>query len=195
MNDSDGQAGSSSSLRARLREANMKILQLFLRYAPSERQRVFILTIIIGVLCGFAAVAFHLSIRFAEGLFINKAMAASGSSWIAWTIITPTLGGILCGALLTYIVPDARGSGIPQVKVAYTVRGGRMPFKVAVGKFAIGVLQIGTGSSLGREGPTVQICAGIASVLGRMMAVGRRNRRMLLPVGAAAGSPWVPEAM
>ena len=59
MNDSDGQAGSSSSLRARLREANMKILQLFLRYAPSERQRVFILTIIIGVLCGFAAVAFH----------------------------------------------------------------------------------------------------------------------------------------
>jgi CIC family chloride channel protein len=165
----------------------MKLLRLFLRYAPSERQRVFILTIVIGVLCGFAAVAFHLSIKFAEGQLIDRAMTTSGGSWIAWTIITPTLGGILCGVLLAFIVPDARGSGIPQVKVAYSVRGGRMPFKVAVGKFVIGVLQIGSGASLGREGPTVQICAGIASALGRMMAIGRRNRRMLLPVGAAAG--------
>jgi CIC family chloride channel protein len=76
---------------------------------------------------------------------------------------------------------------VPQVKVAYAVRGGRVPFVEAAGKFLIGVLQIGTGSSLGREGPTVQICAGVASTLGRAAALSRENLRRLLPVGAAAG--------
>lgn len=80
-----------------------------------------------------------------------------------------------------------RGSGIPQVKVAYAVKGGRMPFQVAIGKFVLGVIQIGSGASLGREGPTVQICAGIASLLGRIAALPRQRQRQLLPVGAAAG--------
>lgn len=84
-------------------------------------------------------------------------------------------------------MPGARGSGIPQVKVAYAVKGGRVPFVDAAGKFLIGVLQIGTGSSLGREGPTVQICAGVASSMGRAAALSRDNLRRLLPVGAAAG--------
>jgi CIC family chloride channel protein len=89
--------------------------------------------------------------------------------------------------ILQYVTPGARGSGIPQVKVAYAVRGGRVPFTEAVGKFVVGVIQIGSGSSLGREGPTVQICAGVASTLGRAAALSRENLRRLLPVGAAAG--------
>ena len=152
---------------ARWRAINLAALRLFLRLAPSERQRVFVLTIVIGALCGLAAVAFHLAIQAAEGAWIDRAMAAPGTSWMPWTILVPTLGGLICGALLYYVVPDARGSGIPQVKVAYAIKGGRMPLRVAIGKFVIGVLQIGTGASLGREGPTVQICAGIASSLGR----------------------------
>ena len=76
---------------------------------------------------------------------------------------------------------------MPQVKVAYSVRGGRVPFADAIGKFLVGVIQIGSGSSLGREGPTVQICAGVSSTLGRAAALSRENLRRLLPVGAAAG--------
>ena len=122
-----------------------------------------------------------------ENHLINRAMSASGRSWIWWTMITPTVGGLLSGVLLQYVVPGARGSGIPQVKVAYAIKGGRVPFRDAIGKFLIGVLQIGTGSSLGREGPTVQICAGVASTLGRSAALSRENLRRLLPVGVAAG--------
>jgi len=163
-------------------------LRLFLRVLPSERQRVFALTIVIGVLCGLAAVAFHLAIRATEQQLIGRAMSASGHSWIWWSILTPTLGGLLSGILLQYVVLDARGSGIPQVKVAYAVRGGKLSFAHStVGKFLIGTLQIGSGASLGREGPTVQICAGIASLLGRAAALSRNNLRRLLPVGAAAG--------
>jgi CIC family chloride channel protein len=174
--------------RPRWRRANVSALRLFLRALPSEQRRVFALTILIGVLCGLAAVAFHLSIRYAESRLIARAMTAPGHSWVFWTVLTPTLGGLLSGALLQYVVPDARGSGIPQVKVAYAVRGGRLSFTHStVGKFLIGTLQIGSGASLGREGPTVQICAGIASLLGRAAALSRDNLKRLLPVGAAAG--------
>lgn len=174
--------------RPRLREANLFALRLFLRLVPSERQRVFILTLLLGVLCGLAAVAFHLSIRVTEAQLIGRAMTARGHAWVWWTLLIPTLGGLLSGVLLQYVVPDARGSGIPQVKVAYAVHGGRLSFlHSTLGKFLVGTLQIGSGASLGREGPTVQICAGIGSLMGRAAALSREHLRRLLPVGAAAG--------
>jgi CIC family chloride channel protein len=165
----------------------MSALRLFVRLVPTERQRVFVLTIIVGVLCGTAAVAFHLTIRLLETNFVARAMNAPGRSWVFWTVITPTLGGLAGGALLQYVFPEARGSGIPQVKVAYAVRGGKLRLRDAVGKFLVGAFQIGTGASLGREGPTVQICAGVASALGQASALSRDHLRRLLPVGAAAG--------
>ena len=162
-------------------------LRLELRIVPTEAQRLFALTMVIGVSCGLAAVAFHLAIDVAEHNLIDRAMAATGNSWMFWTILTPTLGGVVCGALLEYVVPEARGSGIPQVKATFAQRGRRLRFRDAVGKFCVGSLQIGSGASLGREGPTVQICAGIASMLGRVAGVSPRSLRRLLPVGAAAG--------
>ena len=98
-----------------------------------------------------AAVLFHLSIIGAETRIIDRPMHAHGRTWIWWTILTPTLGGLISSALLRYVVPGACGSGIPQVKVAYAICGRRVPLIDAIGKFVIGVLQIGTGSSLGRE--------------------------------------------
>ncbi len=173
--------------RKKLHAFNIEFLRLFIRLIPSENQRVFGLTLVIGVVCGLSAVAFHLAIQFAEQNLIERALNASGYSWIWLTILVPVGGGLLCGWLLQNIVPDARGSGIPQVKVAYTVKGGRMPFRVVIGKFFIGAIQIGSGASLGREGPTVQICAGIAALFGRFAALSRQNLARLLPVGAAAG--------
>lgn len=141
----------------------------------------------IGVACGLAAVAFHLVIDFMEVHLIQRAMYAHESGWMAWTILTPTLGGLACGALLEYVVPRARGSGIPQVKQAFASTNPLVPLRDALGKFLVGSLQLGSGASLGREGPTVQICAGIASSLGRAASVSAKTQRRLLPVGVAAG--------
>jgi CIC family chloride channel protein len=171
----------------RWRKVNLLLLRIFLRVMPSENQRVFAVALVAGALCGLAAVSFHLAIIAAEGNLIDRAFHLPGWTWIWWTILIPTIGALICGAILQYIVPGARGSGVPQVKVAYAVKGGRVPFVEAAGKFVVGVLQIGSGSSLGREGPTVQICAGVASTLGRAAALSRENLRRLLPVGAAAG--------
>lgn len=172
---------------ARLTAAQLELRSWLRSLLPNEAQHLFGLTLLVGVVCGFTAVAFHLTIRLAESAMIDRAIAAPGSSWIVWTILTPTLAGLLAGAGLTWIVPGARGSGIPQVKAAYATDGGRVSFRDAVGKFAIGALQIGSGASLGREGPTVQICAGATSLLARLTALPRGSMRRLTPVGVAAG--------
>ena len=157
------------------------------RHWPNESQHIFALTLVVGAVCGLLAVAFHLSIRLAERLLIERALHAEGSAWMVWTVLAPTLGGLLAGAALTWIVPGARGSGIPQVKQAFATEGGRIHLHDAVGKFVIGAFQIGSGASLGREGPTVHICAGAASALARFTSLAPRNWRRLTPVGVAAG--------
>jgi CIC family chloride channel protein len=156
------------------------------RFGPTERQRLFGLTIMIGGVCGLVAVAFHQSIRWLEHLTIERGFAAPGESWIVWVIAVPSLGALAAGVMLYYI-PGARGSGVPQVKVAYARKGVTLRLRDSLGKFGIGVVQIGTGSSLGREGPTVQICAGVATGLGRLVGISPQNLKLLLPVGTAAG--------
>jgi CIC family chloride channel protein len=174
-------------LRARLKLWRVMALSGVRRLAPTESQRLFGMTIIIGAACGLAAVGFHFAIAFAEAHLIDRAMGARGRSWIAWCILCPAMGGLVAGVLLQYVFPGSRGSGIPQVKVAYSQREGIVPAKDALGKFVLGSLQIGSGGSLGREGPTVQICAGLASLLGRLAPISAQGKRRLLPVGAAAG--------
>jgi CIC family chloride channel protein len=177
----------SRRLHLAVRLRGLYLLRAEIRFAPTEAQRLFFLTIVIGVVCGLAAVAFHVSITLASHVLIDQAMGAPGRTWIGWTLVTPTLGALACGVLLQYVVPNARGSGIPQVKIAFAVRGGRLRLRDSLGKFVIGALQLGSGSSLGREGPTVQICAGVASFLGRITGVSPKALRRLIPVGAAAG--------
>jgi CIC family chloride channel protein len=158
-----------------------------LRRMPSERQRLLAVTILAGGLCGLAAVAFHLSIMGLEVILIDRANAAPGHSWIWWTIVSPTMGGLIAGIGLTYFAPAAAGSGIPQVKVAYTLRNGIVTIRETIGKFALCALQIGSGASLGLEGPTVQVCAGVSSMLARVARLGPKNSRRMASVGMAAG--------
>ncbi len=180
-------ASVAARARAALRLWRLYRLRAELRFVPTETQRLFALTIIIGAFSGLAAVAFHVGLRAAEHFLIDNALAAPGKWWLFWTLATPALGGLICGLLLQYVVPQARGSGIPQVKAAFAARGSGLRFRDSVGKFFVSILQIGSGASLGREGPTVQICAGIATLLGRVAGVSPRSLRRLLPVGAAAG--------
>lgn len=178
---------STRRLKRILRLRRVYMMRAELNWVPTESQRLLVLTVAIGVVCGLAAVTFHFAIQVASHMLIEPAMNAPSRMRIVWTIVTPTIGGLLAGALLTYVVPNARGSGIPQVKLAFAGIGGRLRMRDSIGKFLIGSLQIGSGASLGREGPTVQICAGTASALGRIIGVQPKNLRRLLPVGAAAG--------
>jgi CIC family chloride channel protein len=160
---------------------------LLARLAPTEKQRILALTIFSGAACGLAAVAFHESIRVLSQYGIDRATALPWHTAVWIIILLPALGGLVAGLMLHYLVPGAVGSGIPQVKVAYALRSGYVPFRDAIGKFVLSSLQIGTGASLGREGPTVQICGGVTSLLARLARLPRNAERRLLPVGVAAG--------
>ncbi len=173
--------------RALLERARARLLLLALRLGPTEAQRLFALTIAIGVVCGFVAVAFHESIRLGESAFLALTSPGTSRLWPLWIILVPTLGGLVAGILLVRFFPQARGSGIPQVKAAYAGKQGRLRLRDSIAKFVLGTIQIGAGASLGREGPTVQMCAGVATALGRVARISPQARRRLIPVGAAAG--------
>jgi CIC family chloride channel protein len=157
------------------------------RRMPNERQRLLAITIVAGGLCGLSAVAFHVSVARLYALLIDRAAAAPGHAWIWWMILMPAAGGLVVGLGLTYWVPAAAGSGIPQVKTAYAFRSGVITMKETVGKFVLCALQLGSGASLGVEGPTVQICAGMSSFLARMARLSPLNQKRMASVGMAAG--------
>ncbi len=164
-----------------------RVLAWLMRRLPNEQQRMLAFTILAGGLCGLAAVAFHISVLRLEALCINPATSAPGHSWIWLTILTPAVGGLVGGLGLYFWVPAAAGSGIPQVKVAFATRFGEITFKETVGKFVLCVTQLGTGASLGVEGPTVFICSGVSSFLARMARLSPKNCRRMTSVGMAAG--------
>jgi chloride channel protein, CIC family len=160
--------------------------RIFQRLRLPTNQKYFVLTITIAVACGLTAVSYHLLIQLISANVIERVLSIQGPSRAAWILIIPIVGGLAAGLLLHYFFPDARGSGIPQVKIAYAMNYGRVPMKTAVGKAVISALCVGSGASLGREGPTVQICAAISHAIARMFSIPRRKQMNQLPVGAAA---------
>jgi CIC family chloride channel protein len=96
------------------------------------------------------------------------------------------IGALSTGVLLTRYFPNARGSGIPQTKFALFLRDGYISFRTVVGKFCLSSVSLASGIALGREGPSVQVGAGIASMLGRRLGLGPSRVRALVPIGASA---------
>ncbi|MGK2858212.1 MAG: chloride channel protein [Thermoanaerobaculia bacterium] len=145
-----------------------------------ENQLFLALTILLGVFGGLAAVLFTLAIEGTRHVLF-------GSAPSPWRLIAvPTGISLITGFLLVKFFPEARGSGVPQTEAAYHLQDGVIPTRVIFGKFLTGALCVGSGHSMGREGPSVQIGAGIASALGRWLRLSPALVRNLLPIGAAA---------
>jgi len=145
-----------------------------------EEQVFLVVTLLIGALVGMAVVAFIvLTERF--GARIDAAVAP------AWRrLFVPIIGSLSMGFLLYKYFPDARGSGVPQTKAALFARGGIISLRTVVGKFFCTSGTLASGIPLGREGPSVQVGAGIASLLGRWLGLSPEKIKSLIPVGAAA---------
>jgi len=144
-------------------------------------------TAVFGLVAGLIAVAFHIAI---QAIYVHGIVALSHESQLRFIIgsflIVATTAGI-SGWLLTRFCTDAAGSGIPQVKLAFWKDFGVIPWRVVWVKFIGGALSVGGGSSLGREGPSVQLAAGVASNLSGMLGTPKHLRRTASAAGAAAG--------
>jgi len=154
--------------------------RLLERLRLRENQIFFALTIIIGVLCALAAVLFSLAIEGTRHLLFG--LEPSSLRFL----IVPTLVSLVTGFLLAKFFPEVRGSGVPQTEAAFHLQQGAIPARVPFGKFLTGVLCIGSGHSMGREGPCVQIGGGLASLLGKWLRLSPARVKDLVPVGAAA---------
>jgi len=100
--------------------------------------------------------------------------------------LSPLIGSLIGGWLLYRFFPEARGSGIPQTRVALILQHGVIGIRTVFGKFLCSSISLGGGVALGREGPSVHIGAGIASVAGRRLGLSEEHLRSLIPVGTAA---------
>ncbi len=145
-----------------------------------ENQVFFALTILIGIIGGLSAVLFTLAIETSKHVLFGSAPNPLR------LVAVPTLVSLVTGFLLLKFFPDARGSGVPQTKAAFHLHEGVIPGRAVLGKFIAGALCVGSGHSMGREGPSVQIGAGIASMFGRWMKLPPKRVRSLVPIGAAA---------
>ena len=150
------------------------------RLRQREDQVFLALALVIGALTGLAVVAF---ILLTERLGM-RLYPAGGAPWRR--LLFPVVGSLSIGYLLYRYFPNARGSGVPQTKAALFARGGRITLRTVFGKFFCTSATLASGIPLGREGPSVQVGAGIASVLGRMLRLRTEQVKNLIPVGAAA---------
>jgi CIC family chloride channel protein len=148
--------------------------------AQREEQVFLALTLLIGALVGLAVVAFIVLTE-----HVGMRLYPVGSA--AWRrVAVPVAGSLAMGYLLARYFPDARGSGVPQTKAALFAREGFISLRTVLGKFACTAATLASGIPLGREGPSVQVGAGIASVLGRRLGLRPEKVKALIPVGATA---------
>jgi chloride channel protein, CIC family len=171
---------SPAAITSESKETNV-FLRRWLSFATQREDQVFLaLTLLIGALVGLAVVAF---IVLTERLGMR--LYPVGSE--AWRrVLIPIAGSLAMGYLLARYFPDARGSGVPQTKAALFAREGYISLRTVIGKFVCTATTLASGIPLGREGPSVQVGAGIASVLGRRLGLRPEKVKALLPVGAAA---------
>ena len=162
------------------RRARTAFLTWWARLRQSEERVFLVLAVIIGALTGLAVVAFILvTERFGMRLY-----PVGGAPWRR--LLFPVTGSLGIGYLLYRYFPDARGSGVPQTKAALFAREGRITMRTVLGKFFCTSATLASGIPLGREGPSVQVGAGLGSVLGRALGLRPEQIKKLIPVGAAA---------
>jgi chloride channel protein, CIC family len=157
-----------------------RLLQRVAILQQREDQVFLVLALVIGALTGLAVVAF---ILLTERLGM-RLYPVGGAPWRR--VMFPVVGSLGIGYLLFRYFPDARGSGVPQTKAALYAREGHITLRTVLGKFFCTSATLASGIPLGREGPSVQVGAGIASVLGRRLGLSPEKVKALVPVGAAA---------
>ncbi|MEQ8788459.1 MAG: chloride channel protein [Pirellulaceae bacterium] len=144
----------------------------------------------IGVLAGFGAALFTLLIKTIENLTVVPFMAGANSDFQWWHLaicIVPALGLLVVAWFTRRFAPEAQGHGVPEVILAVARRDGVIRPRVSIVKILASGLCIGTGGSVGREGPIVQIGSSLGSSAGQLFKLSSRNIKVLVAAGAAAG--------
>jgi chloride channel protein, CIC family len=158
-----------------------------------SRAGLLVMAVVVGAGSGLGAVVFRYLIYFFTWLATGHAefgqAGYAGSSHLPWLglaffAVIPVAGGMVYGPLIYRYAREARGHGVPEVMAAVAGNGGRIRPQVSVVKAVASALCIGTGGSVGREGPIVQIGSALASGLGQLVKMPESRMRILVACGA-----------
>jgi CIC family chloride channel protein len=161
-----------------------------------SRAGLFVIAVVVGAGSGLGAVVFRYLIYFFTWLATGHDQFGQdgyvGSAHLPWLglaffVFIPAVGGIVYGPLIYRYAREARGHGVPEVMVAVAENGGRIRPQVSVVKALASAVCIGTGGSVGREGPIVQIGSALASSLGQWVRMPENRMRILVACGAGGG--------
>jgi CIC family chloride channel protein len=163
---------------------------IFSQLRTNELAIMAVLATIVGLAGGFGAIGF----RYLIGLFQSIAYGSAGDllelarsmSWY-YKICIPALGGLVVGPLVYFLAREAKGHGVPEVMEAVALRSGIIRKRIVFVKSFASAICIGTGGSVGREGPIVQIGSAIGSSIGQVLKISEDRIRTLVGCGAAAG--------
>ena len=164
----------------------MQVLTRYLQKLPGQTRAVSE-TCIYGLAAGAATVAFQLGMNWLYRLGLVRLSHQSMTTFLIGSFAVIVTSSLVVGWLLNSFCREAAGSGIPQLKLAFWKEFGTVPWRVAWVKFAAGMLSIGGGSSLGREGPSVQLAGAVASNLAGLTGAAKQTRRAAAAAGASAG--------
>jgi CIC family chloride channel protein len=157
--------------------------------------------VLVGVFGAVAAIAFDAAVELAQKLLLvgigHYRPPAAGvldpilphGSWMSrlWIPVSTTLGGLLSGFLVYTLAPEAEGHGTDAAVAAYHQQKVTMRTRIPFIKGIASALTIGSGGVAGREGPTAQIAAGLGAILGRVLHLRGRERRVILLAAMSAG--------
>ncbi|HEV2329867.1 MAG TPA: chloride channel protein [Verrucomicrobiae bacterium] len=144
-------------------------------------------TCLYGVAAGLAVVAFQWLINLLYNATFVPLSSQSHLTFVFGSFGVMMGSALAVGILLNSFCPEAAGSGIPQAKAAFWKDFGVIPWRTVWVKFIAGVLAIGGGGSLGREGPSIHVASGLASTLAGLTGEAKQNRRRATASGAAVG--------
>jgi len=166
---------------------SLLLRNLLNRFQPSEEVILVATALLVGLGTGVGAVAFRYLIQGVSWLgfvWIPEITSRLGKAYIAFV---PAIGGLLVGLLVYYFAREAKGHGVPEVMEAVALKGGRIRPIVAIVKSLASSITIGSGGSVGREGPIVQIGSALGSTIGQAFHFSDARVRNLVACGAAAG--------
>jgi CIC family chloride channel protein len=157
------------------------------RFQPSEEVMLVATALLVGLGTGVGAVAFRYLIQGVTWVGFVWIPELTRSLGMAYIVFVPALGGLIVGLLVYYFAREAKGHGVPEVMEAVALRGGRIRPIVAIVKSLASSISIGSGGSVGREGPIVQIGSALGSTVGQIFHFSDDRIRNLVACGAAGG--------
>ncbi len=143
--------------------------------------------VLTGVGAGYGAVVFRWLIHQFTVLFFTGGKDLLSSIGSFYIVLIPAAGGLIVGFLVYYLAPETKGHGVPEVMYAVDRQGGKIRVRVAVIKAVASSICIGSGGSVGREGPIVQIGSSLGSSLGQIFHLSRDRMKILVACGAGGG--------